>query len=76
MIDDIFAQGVFDRIEDNSDKIDNLCGRMVALETKYELHIANNVQKKQDKKDKNIWYVGILAIAVTLYTAFRDFIEW
>jgi len=72
MIDDFFAERVFSRLDKSDKKIDNLCERMVTQETKYDLHIANSVQKKQDKKDKKVWYMGLLTFVVGTYIAVKE----
>ena len=72
MIDDIFAQRVFSRLDDTNSKVDNLCDRMTTLETKYDLHIANKAEQKQDKKDRKNWYFGIVSFIFGAYIAIKE----
>ena len=72
MIDDIFAQRVFNRLDDTNEKVDNLCERVTTIETKYDLHIANKAEQKQDKKDRKNWYFGIVSFIFGAYIAIKE----
>ena len=70
MIDDLFAQRVFDRIDKFDDKIDNLCDRMMKVELEVTNHL-NTVTENSAKKEKKFYILiasmGTLFAAVTLF---------
>jgi len=70
MIDDLFAQRVFARIDKFDDKIDDLCDRMTRVELEITNHlntITNNTAKKEKKFYILIAGMGTLFAAVTLF---------
>ena len=70
MIDDLFAQRVFDRIDKFDDKIDDLCDRMMKVELEVTNHL-NTVTENSAKKEKKFYILiasmGTLFAAVTLF---------
>ncbi|PCH57816.1 MAG: hypothetical protein COC11_04185 [Candidatus Neomarinimicrobiota bacterium] len=70
MIDELFAQRVFDRIDKFDDKIDNLCDRMMKVELEVTNHL-NTVTENSAKKEKKFYILiasmGTLFAAVTLF---------
>ena len=70
MIDELFAQRVFDRIDKFDDKIDNLCDRMMTGELEVTNHL-NTVTENSAKKEKKFYILiagmGTLFAAVTLF---------
>ena len=70
MIDDLFAQRVFDRIDKFDDKIDDLCDRMMKVEVDVTNHL-NTVTENSAKKEKKFYILiasmGTLFAAVTLF---------
>lgn len=70
MIDELFAQRVFDRIDKFDDKIDNLFDRMMKVELEVTNHL-NTVTENSAKKEKKFYILiasmGTLFAAVTLF---------
>ena len=70
MIDELFAQRVFDRIDKFDDKIDDLCDRMMKVELEVTNHL-NTVTENSAKKEKKFYILiasmGTLFAAVTLF---------
>ena len=70
MIDELFAQRVFDRIDKFDEKIDDLCDRMIKVELDVTNHL-NTVTENAEKKEKKFYVViaglGTLFAAVSLF---------
>ena len=70
MIDDLFAQRVFERIDKFDDKIDDLCDRMMKVEVDVTNHL-NTVTENSAKKEKKFYILiagmGTLFAAVSLF---------
>ena len=70
MIDELFAQRVFDRLDKFDDKIDDLCDRMMKVEVDVTNHL-NTVTENSAKKEKKFYILiasmGTLFAAVTLF---------
>ena len=66
MIDDLFAQRVFERIDKFDEKIDDLCDRMMKVEIDVTNHL-NTVTQNAEKKERK-FYVIIAALG-TLFAA-------
>ena len=66
MIDELFAQRVFDRIDKFDDKIDDLCDRMMKVEVDVTNHL-NTVTENSAKKEKKFYI--LIASMVTLFAA-------
>ena len=70
MIDELFAQRIFDRIDKFDDKIDDLCDRMMKVEVDVTNHL-NTVTENSTKKEKKFYVLiagmGTLFAAVTLF---------
>ena len=60
MIDELFAQRVFERIDKFDDKIDDLCDRMMKVELDVTNHLTT-VEQNANKKEKR-FYVLIAAL--------------
>jgi hypothetical protein len=60
MIDELFAQRVFDRIDKFDEKIDDLCDRMMKVELDVTNHLTT-VEQNANKKEKR-FYVLIAAL--------------
>ena len=60
MIDELFAQRVFERIDKFDEKIDDLCDRMLKVEIDITNHL-NTVTQNAEKKEKR-FYVLIAAL--------------
>ena len=73
MIDELFAQRVFDRIDKFDEKIDDLCDRMIKVELDVTNHL-NTVTENAEKKEKKFYVViaglGTLFAAVSLFQTF------
>ena len=72
MIDELFAQRVFDRIDKFDEKIDDLCDRMMKVEIDITNHlntVTNNAEKKEKKFYVIIAGLGTLFAAVSLFQA-------
>ena len=70
MIDDLFAQRVFDRIDKFDTKIDDLCDRMMKVEIDVTNHLGTvtaNAERKEKKFYILIASMGTLFAAVTLF---------
>jgi hypothetical protein len=66
MIDDLFAQRVFERIDKFDEKIDDLCDRMMKVEIDVTNHL-NTVTQNAEKKERK-FYIIIAALG-TLFAA-------
>ena len=70
MIDELFAQRIFDRLDKFDTKIDDLCGRMMKVEIDVTNHL-NSVTENSAKKEKKFYVLiagmGTLFAAVTLF---------
>jgi len=66
MIDELFAQRVFERIDKFDDKIDDLCDRMMKVEVDITNHL-NTVTQNAEKKERK-FYIIIAALG-TLFAA-------
>ena len=66
MIDELFAQRVFDRIDKFDDKIDDLCDRMMKVELDVTNHLTT-VEQNSNRKEK-MFYVLIAALG-TVFAA-------
>ena len=70
MIDELFAQRIFDRIDKFDEKIDDLCDRMMKVEVDVTNHL-NTVTENSAKKEKKFYILiasmGTLFAAVTLF---------
>ena len=70
MIDELFAQRRFDRLDKFDTKIDDLCGRMMKVEIDVTNHL-NSVTENSAKKEKKFYILiagmGTLFAAVTLF---------
>ena len=80
MIDDVFAQRVFDKFDKIDERLDETCGSiadiktdMAVLKTKFGGHIEEKEEEKQDKKDKKAWYFGIVSFVFFAYIAIKEF---
>ena len=60
MIDEIFVQRVFERIDKFDEKIDDLCDRMMKVELDVTKHLTT-VEQNANKKEKR-FYVLIAAL--------------
>ena len=73
MIDELFAQRVFDRIDKFDEKIDDLCDRMIKVEIDVTNHL-NTVTQNSEKKEKKFYVItaglGTLFAAVSFFQAF------
>ena len=72
MIDELFAQRVFDRIDKFDEKIDDLCDRMMKVEIDITNHlntVTNNAEKKEKKFYVIIAGLGTIFAAVSLFQA-------
>ena len=70
MIDDLFAQRVFERIDKFDDKIDDLCDRMMKVELDVTNHLST-VEINANKKEKRFYVLiasmGTIFAAVSLF---------
>ena len=70
MIDELFAQRMFDRLDKFDEKIDDLCDRMMKVEVDVTNHL-NSVTENSAKKEKKFYVLiagmGTLFAAVTLF---------
>jgi len=66
MIDELFAQRVFERIDKFDEKIDDLCDRMLKVEIDITNHL-NTVTTNAEKKERK-FYIIIAALG-TLFAA-------
>ena len=70
MIDELFAQRIFDRLDKFDTKIDDLCDRMMKVEIDVTNHL-NSVTENSAKKEKKFYILiagmGTLFAAVTLF---------
>tara|TARA_Y100001949_G_scaffold152672_1_gene139179 strand:+ start:131 stop:352 length:222 start_codon:yes stop_codon:yes gene_type:complete len=66
MIDELFAQRVFERIDKFDEKIDDLCDRMMKVEIDITNHL-NTVTQNAEKKERK-FYIIIAALG-TLFAA-------
>ena len=70
MIDELFAQRVFDRIDKFDEKIDDLCDRMMKVELDVTNHL-NTVEQNANKKEKRFYVLiaamGTIFAAVSLF---------
>ena len=55
MIDELFAQRIFDRLDKFDDKIDDLCDRMMKVEVDVTNHL-NTVQRTLPKRKRSSTY--------------------
>ena len=73
MIDELFAQRVFERIDKFDEKIDELCDRMMKVEIDITHHL-NRVTQNSEKKEKKFYVIiaglGTLFAAVSFFQAF------
>ena len=70
MIDELFAQRVFERIDKFDDKIDDLCDRMMKVELDVTNHLTT-VEQNSNKKEKRFYVLiatlGSVFAAVSLF---------
>ena len=70
MIDELFAQRVFERIDKFDDKIDDLCDRMMKVELDVTNHLST-VEINANKKEKRFYVLiasmGTIFAAVSLF---------
>ena len=66
MIDELFAQRVFERIDKFDEKIDDLCDRMLKVEIDITNHL-NTVTQNAEKKERKFYI--IIASLGTLFAA-------
>ena len=66
MIDELFAQRVFERIDKFDEKIDDRCDRMMKVEIDITNHL-NTVTQNAEKKERK-FYIIIAALG-TLFAA-------
>ena len=73
MIDELFAQRVFDRIDKFDEKIDDLCDRMMKVEIDVTNHL-NTVTQNSERKEKKFYIIiaglGTIFAAVSFFQAF------
>ena len=70
MIDELFAQRIFDRLDKFDTKIDDLCDRMMKVEIDVTNHLGTvtaNAERKEKKFYILIASMGTLFAAVTLF---------
>ena len=74
MIDELFAQRVFERIDKFDEKIDDLCDRMMKVELDVTNHL-NTVEQNANKKEKRFYVLiaalGTVFAAVSLLQSFN-----
>ena len=74
MIDELFAQRVFERIDKFDEKIDDLCDRMMKVELDVTNHL-NTVEQNANKKEKRFYVLiaamGTIFAAVSLLQSFN-----
>ena len=74
MIDELFAQRVFDRIDKIDEKIDDLCDRMMKVEIDVTNHLST-VEQNANKKEKRFYVLiagmGTIFAAVSLLQSFN-----
>ena len=74
MIDELFAQRVFERIDKFDDKIDDLCDRMMKVELDVTNHLTT-VEQNANKKEKRFYVLiaamGTVFAAVSLLQSFN-----
>ena len=70
MIDELFAQRVFERIDKFDDKIDDLCDRMMKVELDVTNHLTT-VEQNSNRKEKR-FYVLIASMG-TIFAAVSFF---
>jgi ribosome-associated translation inhibitor RaiA len=70
MIDELFAQRVFERIDKFDDKIDDLCDRMMKVELDVTNHLTT-VEQNSNRKEKRFYVLiasmGTIFAAVSLF---------
>ena len=74
MIDELFAQRVFERIDKFDDKIDDLCDRMMKVEIDVTNHLGTvtaNAERKEKKFYVLIAGMGTIFAAVSLLQSFN-----
>ena len=73
MIDELFAQRVFERIDKFDEKIDDLCDRMMKVEKDVTNHL-NTVTQNSERTEKKFYIIiaalGTLFAAVSIFQAF------
>ena len=73
MIDELFAQRVFERIDKFDEKIDDLCDRMMKVEIDVTNHL-NTVTQNSERKEKKFYIIiaglGTLFAAVSFFQTF------
>jgi len=79
MIDEIFANRVFEKFDQIEKKLDTTCDNVSniktdveVLKTNFENHIAGQVQAKSDKKDSRNWLFGIVSFVFLAYIAVKE----
>ncbi len=72
MIDDVFATRVFEKFDILDERIGDLCGRMITIETIHNENEKKLVENKQDKKDRRNWYLGIVTFVFGSYIVFKE----
>ena len=79
MIDDIFAQRVFDKFDRFEEKLDNTCDNVSEIKTDVEVlktnfknHIESKQEQKSDKRDKRDWIFGIASFVFFAYIAIKE----
>ena len=74
MIDEIFADRVFERIDKFDEKIDDLCDRMMKVELDVTNHLTT-VEQNSNKKEKRFYVLiaamGTIFAAVSLLQSFN-----
>jgi len=73
MIDEIFVQRVFERIDKFDEKIDDLCDRMMKVELDVTNHLTT-VEQNANRKEKRFYVLiaslGTIFAAVSLFQSF------
>ena len=73
MIDELFVQRVFERIDKFDEKIDDLCDRMMKVELDVTNHLTT-VEQNANKKEKRFYVLiaalGTIFAAVSLLQSF------
>lgn len=72
MIDDVFANRVFEKFDILDNRIGDLCTRMTTIETIHTQNEKKLVENKKDKKDRRNWYLGIVTFVFGAYIAIKE----
>jgi len=76
LIDDVFAQRVFDNFDRFEKKLDNTCSNVAGIKTDVEVlktnfnnHMKNKQEDKSNKRDRRDWLFGIVSFVFFAYIA-------